>query len=44
MGEGFIMSEIFNIEHFLKDAALNRASDEHLKVGYPPFLRRNGFI
>ena len=38
------MSEGFNIEQFLKDSALNRASDEHLIVGYPPFLRRNGFI
>ena len=27
------MSEIFNITQFLKEAALGRASDEHLKVG-----------
>ena len=38
------MSETFSITQFLKEAALGRASDEHLKVGYPPFLRRNGFI
>ena len=36
--------EEFNIIRFLKSAAASGASDEHLKVGYPPFVRKNGFI
>lgn len=38
------MSESFNIISFLKSAVATGASDEHLIVGYPPFLRKNGFI
>lgn len=46
--EGFeeiIMStEEFDIISFLKSAVSAGASDEHLMVGYPPFVRKNGFI
>lgn len=38
------MGENFNIIQFLKSAVQAGASDEHLKVGYPPFIRKNGFI
>lgn len=38
------MGENFNIIQFLKSAVQTGASDEHLKVGYPPFIRKNGFI
>ena len=38
------MSENFNIVQFLKSAVATGASDEHLKVGQPPFIRKNGFI
>lgn len=38
------MSENFNIIQFLKSAVATGASDEHLKVGYPPFIRKNGFV
>lgn len=38
------MGESFNIIQFLKSAVATGASDEHLKVGYPPFIRKNGFI
>ena len=38
------MSEAFNIISFLKSAVVSGASDEHLKVGQPPFIRKNGFI
>ena len=38
------MSEPFNIIQFLKSAVASGASDEHLKVGHPPYIRRNGFI
>ncbi len=38
------MSETFDIIQFLKSAVATGASDEHLKVGYPPFVRINGFI
>jgi len=38
------MSESFNIIQFLKSAVATGASDEHLKVGYPPCIRKNGFI
>ena len=36
--------ESFDIVHFLKSAVATGASDEHLKVGHSPFLRKNGFI
>lgn len=38
------MEEIFNIVKFLKEATALRASDEHLMVGHPPYLRKNGFV
>ena len=38
------MSEGFNIVQFLKSAVAIGASDEHLKVGLSPFIRKNGFI
>lgn len=38
------MEERFNIVNFLKSAVVTGASDEHLKVGFPPFVRVNGFI
>ena len=38
------MSEGFDIIQFLKSAVATKASDEHLKVGYSPFIRKNGFI
>lgn len=38
------MSENFNIVQFLKSAVAAGASDEHLKVGHAPFIRKNGFI
>ena len=34
----------FNIVQFLKSAVVTGASDEHLKVGHAPFIRKNGFI
>ncbi len=34
----------FNIVQFLKSAVVAGASDEHLKVGHAPFIRKNGFI
>lgn len=34
----------FEIVKFLKSAVSAGASDEHLKVGHPPYLRKNGFI
>lgn len=34
----------FNIIKFLKSAVATGASDEHLQVGHPPYLRKNGFI
>ena len=36
--------EEFNIIQFLKSAVSAGASDEHLKVGYAPYIRKNGFI
>ena len=36
--------EAFNIIQFLKSAVSTGASDEHLKVGYAPYIRKNGFI
>ena len=36
--------EAFNIIQFLKSAVATGASDEHLKVGYAPYIRKNGFI
>ena len=38
------MSEKFNIIQFLKSAVATGASDEHLKVGHSPYIRKNGFI
>ncbi len=38
------MEEKFNIIHFLKSAVALGASDEHLKVGQAPYIRKNGFI
>ena len=38
------MSDNFNIIQFLKSAVATGASDEHLKVGHAPFIRKNGFI
>ena len=38
------MGENFNIIQFLRSAVATGASDEHLKVGHPPFIRKNGFI
>ena len=38
------MGENFNIIHFLKSAVATGASDEHLKVGHAPYIRKNGFI
>lgn len=34
----------FNIVQFLKSAVATGASDEHLKVGHSPYIRKNGFI
>lgn len=36
--------EQFNIIKFLKSAVASGASDEHLKVGHAPYIRKNGFI
>ena len=36
--------EPFNIINFLKSAVAAGASDEHLKVGHAPYIRKNGFI
>ena len=38
------MTEPFNIINFLRSAVATGASDEHLKVGHSPFIRKNGFI
>lgn len=38
------MEENFSIIQFLKSAVATGASDEHLKVGHAPFIRKNGFI
>ena len=38
------MSDNFNIVQFLKSAVATGASDEHLKVGQSPFIRKNGYI
>lgn len=38
------MANAFNIISFLKSAVLTGASDEHLMVGYSPYIRKNGFI
>ena len=34
----------FDIIRFLKSAVVSGASDEHLKVGYQPYIRKNGTI
>ncbi len=36
------MAELFNIIDFLKSAVASGVSDEHLTVGEPPFVRKNG--
>lgn len=38
------MEEFFYINKFLKAAVKEGASDEHLMVGYSPYVRINGFI
>ena len=38
------VGEVFNIVQFLKSAVATGASDEHLKVGHSPYIRKNGFI
>ena len=38
------MTDKFNIIQFLKSAVASGASDEHLKVGHSPYIRKNGFI
>ncbi len=38
------MPENFNIIQFLKSAVATGASDEHLMVGQPPYIRKNGYI
>lgn len=38
------MPETFNIISFLKSAVATGASDEHIMTGYPPYIRKNGFI
>ena len=38
------MSEEFDIISFIKSAVVSKASDEHLMVGQPPFIRKNGFM
>lgn len=38
------MGENFNIIQFLKSAVATGASDEHLKAGHAPYIRKNGFI
>lgn len=41
---GTEMSDEFNIIQFLKSSVTTGASDEHLKVGLPPYVRKNGYI
>ena len=38
------MEENFNILQFLRSAVATGASDEHLKVGHSPYIRKNGYI
>ena len=38
------MEEKFNIISFLKKAVAMGASDEHLRVGHPPYVRKDGTI
>ncbi len=38
------MSETFNIVQFLRSAVATGASDEHLKVGHSPYIRKHGYI
>jgi len=35
------MFECFDIIQFLRSAVTTGASDEHLKVGQPPYIRKN---
>lgn len=34
----------FEIVKFLRSAVVSHASDEHLKAGHPPYIRKNGVI
>lgn len=43
-GENFQMEEEFDLIQFLRSAVATGASDEHLSVGQPPYIRLNGFI
>lgn len=38
------MEEYFNILKFLKESVALKASDEHIKVGCAPYIRKNGFV
>ena len=38
------MGEHFDIVSFLKSAVATGASDEHLKTGHSPYIRKNGYI
>ena len=38
------MEEEFDLIQFLRSAVATGASDEHLSVGQPPYIRLNGFI
>lgn len=38
------MVDEFDIKQFLKSAVASGASDEHLMVGQPPYIRKNGFM
>ena len=38
------MEDIFDIVSFLKKAVAMGASDEHLRVGHPPYIRKDGII
>ena len=38
------MEDKFDIINFLRSAVATKASDEHLRVGFAPFIRKNGFV
>ena len=38
------MDREFNIRQFLRSAVATGASDEHIMVGHPPYIRKDGFI
>ncbi len=40
MGEDFLCLKTFNIVQFLRSAVATGASDEHLKVGQQPYIRK----